>query len=47
VRSEAVQHTLYDMGSGVLAKVPQVEKIHLYMVSHSATSAVPLPCLAA
>lgn len=31
--SAAVQHTLYDMGVGVLAKAPLVEKINLYMVS--------------
>jgi urate oxidase len=32
VYSVSVQQTLYDMGTGLLAKVPGVEKIELYMV---------------
>jgi len=33
--SASVQHTLYDMGSGVLKKSPGVDKIELYMVRAS------------
>jgi len=32
VYSVSVQQTLYDMGTGLLAKVPGVDKIELYMV---------------
>lgn len=32
VYSVSVQQTLYDMGTGLLAKVPSVDKIELYMV---------------
>lgn len=38
VCSASVQQTLYDMGVGVLAKAPTVDKIHLYMVRHNMTT---------
>lgn len=42
VYSVSVQQTLYDMGTGLLAKVPGVEKIELYMVRSLPPSLPPL-----